>query len=128
MSDTQTRPEKSAALALLMWLCVFSPLLLLFTFLTLAVHVRLALGHWPTPMTESFGGSAFRAHERVVIWVGYFTVYVAMPLWLLMLCFRTFRITLKHHLTQFGVYAVGWGLIVLYLICDPGRFADWFFD
>ena len=111
-----------------MWICVFSPVVLLLSFLSLAAHVRLALGHWPTPMTESFGGSAYDTHERAVTWVGFFAVYFAIPLWLLMLCFRAFRITLKHHLIQLGVYAVGWGLIVLYVVCDPGRFAEWFFD
>jgi hypothetical protein len=128
MSETQTRPEKSVAFALLMWLCVFSPLLLLITFLSLAAHVRLALGHWPTPMTEGFGGAGYGAHERVVVWFGNFTVFLSLPLWLLMLCFRAFRFTLKHHLIQFGVYAVSWGLIALYIVCDPGRFVAWFID
>jgi len=53
----------------LTWVLVLSPLLLLSVFLTLAAHVRLALGHWPTPMLENYDTVAYSRHERVFIWV-----------------------------------------------------------
>ena len=110
------------------WTLVLSPLLLLLLFLTLAMHVRLALGHWPTPMIENFNTVAYSRHEQLFIWVALFTVYAAIPLWLVALCFRVFRISLKTHLIQAGVYALGWALIALYGFIDPGKFTEWFLD
>lgn len=124
MSEHQAKQR----LPLATWPLVFSPVLLLIVFIALAVHVRLGLGHWPTPMFESYHTPAFRAHEQVLVWVWLFTVYAAIPLWLLMLCFRPFRISFRTHLIQVGVYAVGWGVIVLYGAIDPGQFLDWFLD
>ena len=112
----------------LTWALVLSPLLLLFVFLTLAAHVRLALGHWPTPMIENYDTAAYSRHEQVFTWAALFTVYAAIPLWLVALCFRVFRISLKTHLIQAGAYALGWALIALYGFIDPGRFTEWFLD
>jgi hypothetical protein len=125
MSGTPAQPG-SPRFAL--WLCVLSPAVFLIAFLSLAAHVRLSLGHWPTPMIESFGGSAYAMLAGVVIWVGFFAVFLAIPLWLMMLCFRACRGTLSLHLIQLGVYAASWGIIALYAHCDPGRFVEWFLD
>jgi hypothetical protein len=110
------------------WLMVCSPLLLLLVFIALAVHVRAGLGHWPAPMLENYDTPAFRVHGQVLGWVGFLTVLAAIPLWLLMLCFRPLRISLKTHLIQAGVYVAGWVLIYLYVAVDPGRFLEWFLD
>jgi magnesium-transporting ATPase (P-type) len=110
------------------WLVVCSPVLLLLVFIALAVHVRVGLGHWPTPMLEHYDTAAYRAHALALIWVIFFTVFAAIPLWLLMLCFRPLRISLKTHLIQAGVYVAGWVLIIMYGAVDPGRFLEWFFD
>ncbi len=124
MSEHQTK----RSLPLATWPFVFSPVLLLLIFIALAVHVRVGLGHWPTPMTENYHTPAVRVHEQVVLWLGLFAIYAAIPLWLLILCFRPFRSSLKTHLVQAGVYALGWGLIALYGAVDPGRFLEWFLD
>ena len=105
-----------------------SSLLLLFVFITLAAHVRLGLGHWPTPMLEKYQTAAYDGHEQMFVWVALFTVYAAVPLWLLSLCFGMFRISLKTHLLQASFYAMGWVLIGLYGSIDPGRFVEWFLD
>jgi hypothetical protein len=105
-----------------------SSLLLLFVFLTLAAHVRVGLGHWPTPMLENYQTAAYNRHTQAFIWLALVTVYAAVPLWLVSLCFGVFRISLKTHLIQTGIYAVGWALIVLYSFIDPGRFIEWFLD
>lgn len=115
-------------LSLVSWLLVITPALLLVGFITLAAHVRIGLGHWPTPMIENYDTAAYWIHDRVLVWVGMFTVFAAIPLWLLTLCFQRFRISLKTHLIQAGVYACGWGLIALYGAVDPGRFMEWFLD
>jgi hypothetical protein len=112
----------------LTWMFVSSPYLLFLIFLTLAVHVRVGLGHWPTPVFENYHTMACGLHEQVVIWVAVFTIFVAIPLWLISLLFRLFRISLKTHLLQAGVYIVGWAIIILYARIDPYKFAEWFFD
>jgi hypothetical protein len=123
-----TQPETSRKITVLTWALVLSPLLLLFVFLTLAAHVRLGLGHWPTPMMENYDTTAYNQHEQVFIWVALFTVYAAIPLWLVSLCFRPFRISVKTHLMQAGVYVLGWVVIAIYGFVDPGKFTEWFLD
>ena len=112
----------------LTWTLMSSSLLLLFIFLSLAAHVRVGLGHWPTPMLENNETAAYNGHEQVFIWGTLFTIYAAVPLWLVSLCFGMFRISFKTHLIQASVYVAGWALIALYCFIDPGRFAEWFLD
>jgi len=88
----------------------------------------MSVSDWSTPMVENYNTPAYRIHEQVLGWVGLLTVYAAIPLWLLMLCFRPLRISLKAHLIQAGVYVAGWVLIYLYVAVDPWRFMEWFFD
>ena len=110
------------------WALVFSPIVLLLVFVTLAAHVRIGLGHWPKPMWEDYSTPAYTAHLLVFVGVALFTVYAAIPLWLLAICLPWFRISLKTHLAQAGTYAAGWGLIALYAKLDFGWFVTWFLD
>ena len=121
-----THQTEQRKVRFLTWALVLSPVLLLFGFITLAAHVRLALGHWPAPMTENYHTAAYRQHEQVFAWFAMFTVYAAIPLWLAALCFRLFRISRKTHLIQAGAYVAGWLLIALYGCVDPGRFWNGF--
>ena len=114
--------------ASLTWICSLSSILLLLTFITVAFHIRLGLGHWPTPMTEDYRTTAFRIHEHALIAVVLFTVYAAGPLWLLFLCFRGLRLSRRTHATQAVVYGLGWLLIVLAGKYDPTTFTQWFLD
>jgi hypothetical protein len=122
------QPTAQRKVPFLTWALVLSPLVLLFVFLTMAAHVRLGLGHWPTPMTEDYHTAAFSRHEQVFAGVVAFTVYAAVPLWLAALCFRRFRISFRTHLVQAGAYAAGWVLIGAYAFIDPGSFLKWFLD
>ena len=110
------------------WLPVYFPVVLLLGVLALATHVRIGLGHWPTPMFENYRTPAYRVHEAAVFWIGWFTIFAAIPLWLLLICFRRFRMTLKMHLLQAGIYAAGWLVIAVYVSIDPGQFVYWFLD
>jgi hypothetical protein len=123
---TQQTPQRK--IRTLTWALVSSPLLLFFIFLTLAAHVRVGLGHWPASILESYQTTAYSLHVQVFIGIALFAVYAALPLWLVSLCFRMFRISLKTHLIQAGVYAIGWALIILYAYADPCGFAEWFLD
>jgi hypothetical protein len=111
----------------LMWALVLSPAMLLVEFITLGLHVRFALGHWPKPMIENYSSTAYTLHEQVFTGLALFT-YAAGPLWLLLLLFPPLRKSLRVHLIQAGVYAAGWGMIALCCLWDPYRFAEWFLD
>ena len=110
------------------WALVLSPLGLLFDVLLLGAHVRLALGHWPKPMIENYSSPAFELHSSCVIVFGCFAAYVAIPLWLLLLAFRKFRVSARYHVIQIGVFLAGWCCIIGYLAWDPYRFVAWFKD
>jgi hypothetical protein len=123
-----TQQTSQRKLQSLTWAVASSPRLLLLIFLTLAAHVRVGLGHWPIPILEHYQTTAYSLHARAFIWLALFVVYAAIPLWLVSLCFRVFRISLKTHPLQAGVYAVGWALIILSAYVDPCRFVEWFLD
>ena len=125
MTITKTQAKRK----LLTWLPVLSPTLLLLIFLTLAAHVRISLGHWPKPMWEHYWTTNYALHAYAFMGLSLFTVYAAVPLWLLLLlCFRQLRISWATHLVQAGTYALGWGLIGAYAAWDPGHFLAWWLD
>src|SRR4051794_26396598 len=90
------------------WICSLSSVLLLLTFAMMALHIRLGLGHWPTPMTEDYHTLAFRIHEYALIAILLFTVFAAGPLWLVCLFFWRLRLSWRIHATQAVVYGLGW--------------------
>lgn len=103
-------------------------MVLLLCILSLGMHVRLGLGHWPQPMVDKYTTAAFSFHTQAVIGLALFTMYGAGPLWLLLLCFRRVRASARLHLLQAGIYLVGWGLVVGYMAWDPRRFVQWYLD
>ena len=112
------------------WALMLTPALLLLVFFTLAVHVRIGLGHWPTSMVENYHATAYVMHERAFLWIGCFTVWGAIPLWLVLVCIQRFRPlwSWKLHLVQAATYAAGWGAIAAYTAWDPCQFVAWFLD
>jgi len=113
---------------LLTWLPAFSSLALVLAFAGFALHIRLGLGHWPKPMVESYGTPLADFHVKSLILFGIFAVYVAGPLWLLMLCFKPLRISLPIHIRQVLLFGFGWLLLYIWVRRDPFRFIDWFLD
>ena len=93
----------------------------------MAVHIRLALGRWPN-FGEDCNTTLFRAHEFMLGGVGLFAVFVAAPLWLLLLCFRSFRVSWRVHVYQASIFIAGWILIWLAGKFDPTPFTNWFLD
>jgi hypothetical protein len=114
--------------SLLTWICAFSSLALLLTIVTLAIHIRLELGHWPTPMTETYDSIALRMHEWVVFGAAHFALFMAIPLWPLLLFFKRFRAGVRTHMVQSAVYSAGWLMIYLFFKFDPTSFGKWFTD
>jgi hypothetical protein len=112
----------------LLWLCSLSSAALLLLWLALALHVRLGLGHWPTPMIENYRTTFFTVHYQILLGVGLFAVYGAAPLWFLLLCVHRFRGAWRTHIAQGVAYILGWIMMFLVVKFDPTTFTDWFLD
>ncbi|MEM8605724.1 MAG: hypothetical protein AAGF92_01365 [Myxococcota bacterium] len=106
-----------------------SPAILVAIFATLAIHVRLGLGHWPEPMRESYDTPALWVNWWVfTVWL-LFTLWGAGPLWLWCLFLGrrrpdAWRVFERQALTIFA----GCALIVATVAADPYRFVEWFLD
>ena len=111
------------------WSCAFSPVTLLLVFLTFGVHVRLGLGHWPTPMFEDYHSTAFSIHEWVLIICLWFALFLAGPIWLVCLLVRSLRPAWPRTVAaQLLTCAGGWLAIFAVLTFDPTTFSAWFLD
>lgn len=111
------------------WLCALSSMILFLIVISLAVHVRLGLGHWPTPIYESYRTSAFVLHMTILERVAYFSLYFAGPLWLLSLLVVPFDPPWRGILlSQLAVTILGWLLVVGFLALDPTTFSAWLMD
>jgi hypothetical protein len=113
--------------ALLTWVLALTPFVLFFDILSLAVHVRLALGFWPKPNWR-IGGGIYYLHSYAVLWFGLFTAYAALPIWLVCLCFRRFRFGWRIHLLQFSAFIFGCLAVAIYWKWDPNHFVTWYLD
>jgi hypothetical protein len=105
-----------------------SPWVLFVLVAAMAVHVRLGLGHWPKPMVEDYRTLAYKIHDDMIGCVFLFGIYVALPLWLIFLCFRRLRLSLAVHLLQLLVFGCGWLAIYFAGKYDPTTFSEWFLD
>jgi hypothetical protein len=110
------------------WVCVLAPVYLLVVYVAMAIHIRVGLGHWPKPMVEDYHSVLFQVHKWLLVGCIFFAVFAAIPVWVLLLCFRAFRITLRIHVAQLGIFVLGWLLIFLAAYFDPTTFTDWFLD
>ncbi len=103
-------------------------MILLFAVVTLAVHVRLGLGRWPTPIYESYRTSASILHMSILERTSVFAIYCAGPLWLVCLLIPMFQPSRRSIVSQVAVAGVGWLLIVGFLTLDPTTFSAWLLD
>src|SRR5262245_11796038 len=110
------------------WFCALMPAVLFAEVISLVLHVRIGLGHWPRPMIEKFSTPWFDTHEKICFLVALLTIYVAPAIWFLLLFFRGLRLSLRLNLLQFATYGLGWGLIAGFCKWDPWRFVEWMLD
>jgi hypothetical protein len=104
-----------------------SSIALFLTFFAMAVHIRFALGRWPE-FGEECNTLLFRLHEIILATVALIAVIVAAPLWLILLIYRQFRISVRVHFVQVLLFGAGWALICFAGKYDPTPFTNWFLD
>lgn len=110
------------------WLCALGPLAMTAGLVTLMLHVRLGVGHWPEPMREDFRTFAYNAHSLITLWLFAHSLMLAPVSWLVLLCFRSTRGSWKFHLGQLAWFALGWILTQAIWFTDPFRFVTWLKD
>ncbi len=109
------------------WICSVSPYVLLLTLVRMAAHIRTSLGHWPS-FGEECNTVLFRIHEFVLVGIGWFALFLAAPLWVLLLFFRRHRLGWRLHVVQAVIFALGWLLIFVAGKYDPTPFTYWLLD
>jgi len=122
------RPEIGSNESRAIWLFALSPYVVAFVLITMAIHVRVGLGHWPTPMTENYQTFAFEIHEWTLIVIGIFAIFVVGPFGLLLLLLRSLRGVPQVHAKHVAVYFLGWVFIIFLAKTDPTTFTAWFLD
>lgn len=123
----QKKSKKSKNFNVVTWIPMLIPLICWLLYVSLAIHCRLAVGHWPQPMIENINIKSYEIHERV-LWLFSLVSFASLPCWLIMLFFKKLRINIKIHFLQFIVFGLGLLLIIVTLMFDPTPFTDWFFD
>lgn len=111
------------------WVCALSSCALLVVFVAFAAHLRLGLGHLPTPMFERYDTHAFRAHELLLVACFHFATFVAAPLWMICQFVPSLRPSWPWPaVPQLATFALGWLLIIAILAFDPTTFSAWVLD
>ena len=113
------------------WLCAASPLFLFLAFTSFGLHLRLACGEWPGADWKSLhfhepGYLLLRIHEIILGIVGLFTIFAAGPRWIVFLCSRPLRLSVREHCFQVVANVLGWGAVVAAVMIAPAKFLAWF--
>lgn len=113
------------------WLCAFAPWLLLVTFITFGLHLRLVGGAWPDGEWKSLHFTfqehlRLRLHQLVLEAALLFAGGAALPLWLVFLCFRSFRLSAREHGMQVLTAVLGWCALFAAVMLAPSKYLAWF--
>jgi hypothetical protein len=120
--------EAKRLLQPLSYAAAWSPVALFVVEVTMAAHIRLGLGHWPTPMLESYDTALFRGHQILFFGMYFFSLLAAVPLWVLCVVLPALRRPVRDRLLQPVIYGLGWGAIFLAGYLDPTTFTTWLLD
>jgi len=110
------------------WILTLMPFCLFAFYVSLAIHCRFALGHWPIPYIENFSTHTFGTHKHIFIIMVFAVLFLVPVVWFLLLFFPMYQISLKAHALQILIYCVGWIIFALAPEYDPTPFSNWFFD
>jgi len=128
VEDSESLPKK--VLPVITWVFTGLPYLGLFMFATMALNVRLAVGHWPTESLEVKDMTlGLVLHDCLFITSFLLGAFAAGPLWLISLFFSKFRISARIHIVQAGILILGLFLIWLGPFeLFPSEWVVWFLD
>jgi len=110
------------------YFCACSPGINLILFLLLGYHIRLGLGHWPTPLFEDYSTFLFEAHLTVVDIMWLFAAVIAGPLWIVLAIVNYRKFRWKTLLVSIVCYLVSWGMVYVVWCADANDFVTWYFD
>jgi len=120
------RAERHAAL--LLACCAALPWVALCSVYALAVRASFALGHWPRPMIndpKSFGFSGHYEASVVLASAAHLSVFAVIALLVIAAC-RDIR---PAHIKGTPLlFAVGYGLVWVFTLADPGHVLEWLAD
>jgi hypothetical protein len=107
---------------------VIGPEIAILAFASMAVHVRLALGYWPSDAIDFYPTPLLRLHGFFFIIAFLYGIFVAGPLWLLLLFFRPLRLGFAVHRLQACLIALGWLVLFFLMASIPPKYVTWFLD
>ena len=79
-------------------------------------------------MWEEYRTTGFDAHGLALMGIWLFTMYAALPLWMLCICIPRLRLSARTHLIQAALYVLGWSLVAGFITLDPYQFVSWLKD
>jgi len=111
------------------WFCAALPLVAFLAFLSMALHIRLSMGGWPNDALEIKDMSPGLAlHDFFFDVMFLFGGFAAVPLWLILLCFRPLRISARIHVIQAGILFLGLFMLWGGMVNLPPEWVTWFLD
>jgi hypothetical protein len=110
------------------WLSALGPEIVMIAFASMAVHVRLELGYWPNDAIDSYPTLLLRLHHFFFSMAALYGIFVAGPLWLLLLLFRPLRLRFSVHYLQACFVAFGWFVFFFLMMNLPSKYVTWFLD
>ncbi len=100
---------------------------LLVMYYTLAVHVYLGFGGWPSYRTTGFS-SPLEAHTSIVVWSAMGILYASGFLWIPGVIVSASIRPWRGWLYPLGIFAISVGVCVLLMLCAPRPFIEWLLD
>jgi hypothetical protein len=116
-------------IARVLWTLALQPVVTAWLCLTLAMRVRLELGHWPRPYVD-YGSDRPDLHVLVAALSLLFTAPASLVLWLIVVAFALCS-GLVRATTALGsmLLLTASSLMLFYVVrLDPFRFFNWLFD
>src|SRR5262245_22524890 len=112
------------------WLlfCSAVPWLVLSVLVSVALHLRFGLGHWPRPCWDQYHSTAFAVHFSSFALLMMFSTVFSVPMFICFFVDGSSRFRLRGHLVQPLIYVLGWIAFILFCVYDPTRFVFWLWD
>jgi len=110
------------------WICALLPLFALALLASTALHMRWALGGWPTAAVDDPPTFLLSLHQVASVTAYLLCPFVVAPLWTLLLCVRRLRLGFPTHLIQALVLTVGLVTLASLPALVPAKYFTWMLD